>query len=131
MAYKPPRWLFFAILIVATVGAGLADMAYTDVVPLRPYTSLFNNTPVSMIGRASITTDVIMVTLLITLVAALIRVVANQTTGIVVAHSGFTPNGNLTGSPGVPSILPLYPLMFAFIGLVLAMKYLRRSDGGI
>lgn len=131
MAYKPPRWLFFAILIVATIGAGVFDVAFPDVVPLRPYTSQFTTTPVQFIGRASIVTDVVMVTLLITLVAALIRGIANQTTGIVVAHSGFTPNGNITSSPGVSPVIQLYPLLFAFIGLVLAMKYLRRNDAGI
>lgn len=74
--------------------------------------------------------DVIIVSLIIFLVAALIRSVANQTTGIVISHAGFTPNPNITGSPGTGAVLQLFPLLFAFIGLAVWLR--RRSvDAGV
>lgn len=132
MRLKRPRWFFLAIILTATIGAGLADVLFSDLVPLRPYTATFNTTPITAIGRSSsIVVDVAMVTLFILLVVSLVRALGNQTTGIVIAHSGFTPNPNVTQSPGVSGTLPLYPLLVAFIGLIVAWKYLHRSDQGI
>jgi len=74
--------------------------------------------------------SILIITLVIVLIAALIRAVANSTTGITIAHTGFTPNVNITGSPGVSSILSLYPLVFVFIGLFyLARHYAGESRG--
>lgn len=72
--------------------------------------------------------EVIIVSLIIFLVASLIRAVANQTTGIVISHAGFTPNPNVTGSPGTSVVLQLFPLLFAFIGLAVWLR--RRSVSG-
>jgi hypothetical protein len=38
---------------------------------------------------------------------------------------------NITGSPGVSSILSLYPLAFIFIGLFWAAKHFRDESRGI
>ncbi len=48
--------------------------------------------------------------------AALIGFIANSSTGITIAHTGFTPNPNLTASPGAVPITQIIPLVFvAFI----------------
>jgi len=126
------RLLLLAVILAATVGAGIFDIAFQDVIPARPYSHIFSFTPVWMIvGRdSSIMSSILIITLVIVLIAALIRAVANSTTGITIAHTGFTPNVNITGSPGVSSILSLYPLVFVFIGLFyLARHYAGESRG--
>ena len=84
-----------------------------------------------LVGRDSnIVGEVIIITLVIVLIASLIRGVANVTTGITISHAGFTPNPNVTGSPGTATILTLYPLVFVFIGLFyLAKRYADGSRG--
>ena len=129
MTVKLPRWLFLAIILVATVGAGLTDIL-TEVVPLRPYTQPFTQFPTDALGRSSIMYDIILVTLLVVLVASLIRAVANQTTGIVISHSGFTPDPNITATPGAVPIIELFPLVFAFIGLAVWLRG-RSMNGGV
>ena len=102
-------------------------MLFPDVIPLRPYTSTFTTDfrPSQAVSQSSIMYEVIIIALLVFLVGSLIRAVANQTTGIVISHAGFTPNPNITGSPGTSSVLQVFPLVFAFIGLAV---WLRRGS---
>ena len=74
---------------------------------------------------------VIIGVLSIFLVAALVAPVANLTTGITIAHTGFTPNANVTGTPGLTPILQLYPLFFVFIGLIFLTKLFSEESRGI
>ena len=74
---------------------------------------------------------VILAVLAIFLIAALVGPVANLTTGITVAHSGFTPSANITGTPGLVPILQLYPLFFVFIGLIYLAKHFGEGSRGI
>ena|SRR2546427_10599959 len=121
-----------AILLTATIGAGIADMAYSDTIPIRPYTAQFKFVPISMIGRASVLGDVLVVALALVLIASLVAAVASRTTGIIIAHTGGPAvNLNLTGSPGVASTLPLYPLIFAFLGLIFVARHLKRQEAGV
>jgi hypothetical protein len=92
--------------------------------------------PVSMpsIGRimnASIFGVVIVAVLVLFVVAALISPVANLTTGVTIAHTGFTPNPNVTQTPGLTSVLQLYPLFFIFIGLLYIAKTASEETRGI
>jgi hypothetical protein len=55
--------------------------------------------------------------LLILVGASLIPAVANATTGITVAHTGFTPNVNITGTAGLVALIQVLPLIF--VGIIL------------
>jgi hypothetical protein len=55
--------------------------------------------------------------LLILIGAALIPSVANATTGITIAHTGFTPNTNVTGTAGLVPLIQVLPLVF--VGIIL------------
>ena len=74
---------------------------------------------------------VIVSVLAIFLIAALVAPVANLTTGITIAHTGFTPNPNVTGTPGLTPILQIYPLFFVFIGLFFLAKHFSEESRGI
>jgi hypothetical protein len=125
------RLLLLAVVLTATFGAAIIDMV-TEIIPVRPYTGAFQFTPVQMIGRSSIMGDILVVALVVLLVASLLVAVANRTTGIVIAHTGGPAvNLNLTGSPGAASIIPLFPLIFGFLGLILIAKRLTREEAGI
>lgn len=126
------RLILLVTVLTATIGAGVADMAYTDIVPIRPYSSVFRFAPVEMIGRSTIMGDVLMVALVAMLVASLLVAVANRTTGIVIAHvGGPSVNLNLTGSPGAASVIPLFPLLFGFLGLIWAARRLKGEEAGV
>src|SRR5689334_24073676 len=75
-------------------------------------TRLINASPIGhSIGR-------LFGTLLLLLIgASLLGPVANATTGITVAHTGFTPNPNITATPGFVPLIQVIPLVF--IGVVL------------
>jgi len=126
------RLLPLVLILTATLGAGIVDMV-TEIVPVRPYTGVFQFTPVEQIGRSSsIMADILVVTLAVVLVASLIAAVANRTTGIIISHTGGpSVNTNLTGSPGVTGLIPLYPLFFAFLGLIAIAAHLRRQEAGV
>ena len=74
---------------------------------------------------------VILAVLVIFLIAALIAPVANLTTGLTIAHTGFTPNPNITATPGLSPILQVYPLFFVFIGLIYLAKHFGEGARGI
>ena len=83
------------------------------------------------LANAGIFGAIITAVLAIFLVAALIAPVANLTTGITLAHTGFTPSVNITGTPGLSSILQLFPLVFAFLGIAIGAKYFSEEARGI
>ena len=128
----PAKLFILAVMLTATIGAGVVDVV-TDIVPFRPYSAVFKWA--GSISPTNASTDIVatiaIITLIILLVSSLIRPIANLTTGITLSHSGFTPNANVTGSPAVPSILSLYPLVFAFLGLLAGWLYLSREEKGI
>ena len=74
---------------------------------------------------------VIIAVLAIFIVAALIVPVANLTTGVTLSHSGFTPNANVTGTPGLSPIMQLFPLVFAFLGIIIVVKFFSEETRGI
>jgi len=101
------------------------------------YGSSRSLSPVSMpslsnrIMNASIFGTVIVAVLVIFIVAALVAPVANLTTGITIAHTGFTPNPNVTQTPGLASVMQLYPLFFIFVGLLYVAKTASEETRGI
>ena len=126
------RLIPLVLILAATIGAGVIDMT-TTIIPNRPYTASFRFTPVwQMLGRSSIMADILVVSLAVMLIASLIAAIANRTTGILIFHTGGPAvNTNLTGSPGVGSTLPLYPLFFAFLGIIAIAAHLRRQEAGV
>ena len=126
------RLIPLVLILAATVGAGIVDMT-TTIIPNRPYSASFRFAPVwQMLGRSSIMADILVVSLAVMLVASLIAAVANRTTGIIISHAGGPAvNANLTGSPGATSLIPLYPLFFALIGLIAVAAHLRRQEAGV
>ena len=70
-------------------------------------------------------TSLFEVVIAIFIVASLIGNIANATTGITVPHTGFTPNPNLTASPGAVPLTQLFPLIFVALGLMAAFGYFR------
>src|SRR4029077_3770126 len=124
------RLLLLVTILTATFGAGIVDVVFTDVLPIRPYTAVFRFGPIEMIGRSSITGDILIIALVAMLVASLLVAVANRTTGIVIAHvGGPAVNGNLTASPGTNSIISLLPLLFGFLGLILIARRSKDAEG--
>jgi hypothetical protein len=92
--------------------------------------------PVSMPGtrlmNASIFGVIIVAVLAIFMVAALVSPVANLTTGITIAHTGGPAvNPNITTTPGLSSVLQLYPLFFIFLGLLYVAKVASEETRGI
>jgi hypothetical protein len=65
---------------------------------------------------------------IIFIVGALIGNVANATTGITIPHTGFTPNPNLTASPGAVPLTQLFPLVFIAVGLLGAFGFFKRHN---
>ena len=82
-------------------------------------------------SNASIFGIVIIAVLAIFLIAALVSPVSNLTTGVTIAHTGFTPNANVTATPGLVPILQLYPLFFVFVGLLYIAKVATEETRGI
>ena len=79
--------------------------------------------PLNRLFNFSFLGAVIAVVIAVFLIAALVGPIANFTTGITIAHTGFTPNPNVTASPGTVPILQLYPFLFVVLGLVVIYKY--------
>lgn len=119
---RPLSPFFLAILLVGFFGAGAIDVFFADVVPLRPYDGMirwtmnFSNSSPSQ-GIKTVFT----ILLLILVLSAGAAAVANSTTGITIAHTGFTPNINLTRTNGLTGLTQALPLVFlgAGIGYVL------------
>lgn len=68
-----------------------------------------------------------MVLIIVLVAAGMLGTIANLTTGITIAHTGFTPNPNVTGSPGYTSLIRVVPLVF--VGA--ALGYLADEMGKV
>lgn len=121
MRVRPTHFFLVAVILVSVFGAGAVDVLFNDVIPIRPYDGFFRWTPQFQNGLIQSTrnpiTMLFTVVLIILILGATAGALANSTTGIVTAHTGFTPNINLTSSPGVKNTVPVLPLVFIGIGL--------------
>lgn len=119
--------VFLAILLTAVFGAAIVDVVFVDVVPIRPYDTFFKWIP-SFSGSEAFqghaVKTVFTVGFLILVLAAMLPTIANATTGITIAHSGFTPNPNITATPGDTSLIRIVPLVFGGVGIGLAIDEL-------
>src|SRR5213594_3129548 len=79
------------------------------------------------LGNFSFVEGAIGVVIVVFLIGALLGPIANFTTGLTIAHTGFTPNPNITASPGAAPLLQIYPLFFAIFGLVVVAKYASKE----
>ncbi len=131
MRIRPTHFFLALILIASFFAAGTVDVLFGDVIPIRPYDGFFQWKPLfqNSLQQASKTPlgTVLTVLFLILVVAAVAPSVANATTGITIAHAGFSPNINLTRSPGVTAAVPILPLIFIGIGI----GYVLDEMGGI
>src|SRR3989454_12359049 len=55
--------------------------------------------------------------------------VANFTTGITIAHTGFTPNANITGTAGLVPLIQLIPFVYVALGLLVAVAIIEHVSG--
>src|SRR5690242_5521517 len=79
------------------------DYAFRSDMPLQmPGTRIKN----ALIG------DLFGIAIIVLFIANLIGPVANFTTGITIAHTGFTPNPNVTASVGLVPLVQLIPFIF-------------------
>ncbi|HEX9240524.1 MAG TPA: hypothetical protein VF910_07735 [Candidatus Bathyarchaeia archaeon] len=135
---RPPR--FFARLLLVTLfisvfGAGIVDVLYNDVVPIRPYTGFFQanlNNILRATSGPGMVGDLLGVVIMIVLASSLFATIANLTTGRTIAHAGFTPNPNVTGTVGLVPMIQLIPFFFG--AMILLMTYAifeRRLPGGL
>jgi hypothetical protein len=69
----------------------------------------------------SLVGDIFGAVIIVVLGSSLFGTVANFTTGITIAHAGFTVNPNITASVGFVPIIQLIPFVFA--AMVLLMVY--------
>ena len=99
---------------------------FTDIIPIRPYTVFFSMAFGSIGDSAGrISSSLFELIIIIFIVGALVGQVANQTTGRTISHVGFTPNPNLTASPGAVPLTQLFPLAFVAVGLMAAFTYFK------
>src|SRR5689334_19341636 len=119
MRIRLPHFFLVVTLLTSFFAAGIADVAFNDVIPLRPYdltlrqvgsVAIQNTVQKTPLGTSM--TSIFTVFFIILVVASVAGAVANSTTGIVIAHQGFTPNINLTASPGVRNVWPVAALVF-------------------
>jgi hypothetical protein len=128
MRIRLPHFFLLLTLLTSFFAAGVADVAFNDVVPLRPYDltlrqvgSIAVQNVVQKTGIGNSMSAVFTVLFIILIVASVAGAVANSTTGIVIAHQGFTPNPNLTASPGIRNTVPVLPLVFIGVGIGFAL----------
>lgn len=117
-----------------TIGKQQARLNYEAVGMSLPSRSSLVPTSMPSFGQvmnASIFGVVIIAVLAVFLVAVLVVPVANLTTGVTIAHTGFTPNANVTSTPGLVPIMQLYPLFFLFIGLIYIARIATEETRGI
>lgn len=70
--------------------------------------------------------DLFGIAIIILFVSNLIGPVANFTTGITIAHTGFTPNPNVTGSVGLVPLVQLIPFIFVAVLIFGVFNVLER-----
>ena len=74
--------------------------------------------PLKMPGYSiqnSLVGDLFGIAIIVLFIANLIGPVANFTTGITIAHTGFTPNPNVTASVGLVPLVQLIPFIFVAV----------------
>ena len=135
---RPPP--LFARLLLVTIfisvfGAGVVDILYNDVIPIRPYTGFFQTNLTNLLratSSAGLVGDLFGAVIIIVLASSLFATIANLTTGKVIAHAGFTPNPNVTATVGLVPVIQLIPFFFG--AMILLMTYAifeRRLPGGL
>jgi len=111
-----------AILVSSVFGAAIADVLFTDVIPIRPYDIFFKWVPQFQSVAGSEHVKIVFTSgLLILFLMALLPTLANLTTGITMAHTGFTPNPNVTATPGFVTAIRTMPLVAIGVGLGFAL----------
>ena len=123
-----------AIIAVTFFGYGVLDVAIPEFIPPRPYSSQFINVGLIPIRATSgIGSDLLSAAIIILFFSALLVQIANRTTGITIVHTGFTPNPNLTSSPGAATILQIIPFLFTGILVFGIAKLLEKHtpNGGL
>src|SRR5207245_4339023 len=110
---------------------------YWAAVRTRYEQSIFNKAtmpftlPNFNIKNTSIIGDIFGGVIIVVLGSSLFGVVANFTTGITIAHTGFTPNPNVTASVGFVPIVQLIPFVFgAMILLMIYAIFSKHLPGG-
>lgn len=128
MRLRPTHFFLLLTLAVSFFGAGIADIAYSDFIPLRPYDLTVRQLGSIVVGNTVQKTPlgnsigaVFSVLLIILIIASMATTIANLTTGITIAHAGFTPNPNVTATPGLRAAIPVIPLVFIGIGIGYAL----------
>jgi len=137
LARPPPLFsrLLLITLFVSIFGAGIVDVLYNDVIPVRPYTGFFQTNLTNILRATSspgLVGDLFGAIIIIVLASSLFATIANLTTGRVIAHAGFTPNPNVTATVGLVPVIQLIPFFFG--AMILLMTYAifeRRLPGGL
>jgi len=80
--------------------------------------------------KNSLIGDLLGIAIIFIFAASLINPIANATTGITIAHSGFTPNPNVTSSIGLVPVTQLLPFVFVALILFGGFKVLERHTPG-
>ena len=135
---SPPRFfqrILLLTLFLATLGAGVTDVMASDVIPLRPYSHIFQTDLTSIsrsVSSGGIVGDLVGALVLIVFASSLFGTIANLTTGRTIAHAGFTPNPNITGTAGFVPVIQLIPFFFgAMILLMVYAVFEKRLPGGL
>jgi hypothetical protein len=128
MRIRPTHFFLALILTVSFFGAGIVDTVWSDVIPLRPYDLSLRQTGSLVIANTVQKTplgaslgSLFTILLIILVVAGTAGAVANATTGITIAHAGFTANPNITRTVGLPTLTQVLPLVFIGIGIGFAL----------
>ena len=88
--------------------------------------------PSFAIKNASVIGDIFGGVIIVVLGSSLFGTVANFTTGITIAHTGFTPNPNVTQSIGFVPIIQLIPFVFgAMVLLMVFALFEKHLPGGL
>jgi len=80
--------------------------------------------------KNSLIGDLLGVAIIFIFSASLIGPIANATTGITIAHTGFTPNPNVTASVGLVPVTQLLPFVFVALILFGGFRVLERHQPG-
>jgi len=80
--------------------------------------------------KNSLIGDLLGVAIIFIFAASLIGPIANAITGITIAHSGFTPNPNVTSSVGLVPVTQLLPFVFVALILFGGFRVLERHTPG-
>ena len=88
--------------------------------------------PSFAIKNASVIGDIFGGVIIVVLGSSLFGTVANFTTGITIAHTGFTVNPNITQSIGFVPIIQLIPFVFgAMVLLMVFALFEKHLPGGL